>query len=120
MITAGIKPTRQDLEIIQGATMRLALVWEQPAGTPVNLTGWSARLQIRINRNSPVLFEMSTANGRITLGTNDGHIDLNASASETDVLDFSSAMYDLDMISPGNEVTTLLSGKIFLNPGVVH
>ena len=36
-----------DITIEQGATFRLSLVWKDSSNVPVNLTGYTARMQVR-------------------------------------------------------------------------
>ena len=56
-----------------GATLARAILWKI-SGTPVDLTGWTARMQVRpepldgITDIDEALMEMSTADGTITLG----------------------------------------------------
>ena len=38
---------RHNIRIEQGATWRLEVGWEDESGSPIDLTGWSARMQVR-------------------------------------------------------------------------
>ena len=51
-----------NIEIQQGATFNPpAIYWKDSAETPINLTGWTARMQIRPAVNSDtVLMELNT------------------------------------------------------------
>ena len=93
---------------------------------PVDITGYTARLQIRDDfaddPDSVVLFEMTTVidaddNG-IRLGTTGGEIRLTIQPGTTETFDWDPAGYDLEMISavapplfPDGFVTRLLEGK---------
>ena len=64
-------PAKLKLTIYQGATFRKRLTWKGPlpAQTPIDLTGCTARMQVRPEvESSTVLLELTTANGGITLG----------------------------------------------------
>lgn len=62
-------PAKLKLTIYQGATFRKRLTWTAPGGTPVDLTGCTARMQVRAEVGSPtVLLSLTTVNGGITLG----------------------------------------------------
>ncbi len=99
------------LLIEQGATFRKRLLWSagDPA-LPVDLTGWTARMQLRSAVNSPtVIHELTTANGGIALGGVAGTIDLYISEAITAAL-LADGVYDLELVAPGGDVTRLLKG----------
>jgi hypothetical protein len=82
---------------------------------PVNLTGFTARMQIRETiESTTVLHEMTTEDSGITLGGTTGIIALLISAIDTAAFTFGSAVYDLEIISAGGVVTTVLSGNVYL------
>ena len=115
-----------DICIFQGATFSQTLIWEvgnPPA--PVNLTGYSAKLQVRSSHKSKaVIIELSTSNGRISLGTGGdmttGAINLFISAAnsgELSVCEEVKAVYDLEMTS-GYTVSRILQGNVIIVPEV--
>jgi hypothetical protein len=88
---------------------------------PVNLTGFTARMQIRASlEDDDTLASLTTENGGITLGGTAGTVALLLSATDTAALDFTSAVYDLELISSGGVVTRLLSGAVTLVPEVTR
>lgn len=114
-------PANYDLKIYQGATFNQEIIWKDSAGLPVNLTGYSARLQVRLSHSDQnKLLEMTSANGKITLGTTDGKITLKLTDVETTGLTWSSGVYDLEMVSSGGTVTRLMEGKIVVYPEVTR
>lgn len=102
--------------INQGATLAKAMTYYMLDGvTPFNLTGYTARMQIRPSvASSTVLANLTTENGGITLGGAAGTIVLNMSAADTAALNFDVAVYDLEIISSGGVVTRLLAGNVTL------
>jgi len=111
-----------DLKISQGATYSLSFVWKTGAPpTPVDLNGFTARMQIRPSHTSPtVLIELTPANGRITLGAG-GQITLNISAANTETLPAGRHVYDLEVIAPdGTTVTRFLQGNVTVTPEVTR
>lgn len=110
------RPAQHDLYIVRGDTWTQDFVYESPADTPVDLSGYSARLQIRANRlaSSPALLSVSSAGGEITLGGAAGTIDVEVDALVTAALDFDQARWDLELTSSGGIVTTLIEGNITL------
>lgn len=88
---------------------------------PVDLTGYTARMQIRATlEDATVLVSLTTENGGITLGATAGTIALLITAAATTLLTFSNAVYDLEIISAGGIVTRLLSGNIILSKEVTR
>jgi hypothetical protein len=102
--------------INQGATLSKAMVYYMPDEvTPFNLTGYTARMQIRPSvASSVILATLTTENGGITLGGTAGTIVLTMSAAATAVLNFDVAAYDMEIVSGGGVVTRLLGGNVTL------
>jgi len=110
-----------NLTIEQGATLDLALTWKDAAGTPINLTGYTARLQVRPSIDSATtLLTMTTENGRISLGGAAGTIRLLLDAATTASLTWTSGVYDLELQSAGGTVTRLLAGTVTVSPEVTR
>ena len=108
------------LKIDQGATFRQRVTWQ--TGTPavaVNLTGYTARMQIRDQAGATALYiELNTTNGGIVLGGVTGTIDLYISAANTAAFTWTTANYDIDLTAPSGDVTRLFMGSITISPGV--
>ena len=110
-----------DLYIEKGATWGHTLYWQ--VGEPpvaVDLTGYTARMKIRApgaNGGGTLILELTTENGRIALTTDaePGRIDLEISATDTELLTGANGVYDLEMVS-GTEVTRLVQGGVTLSP----
>jgi hypothetical protein len=113
-----------DICIFQGATFDQTLYYEtgEPS-TPVNLSGYTAKMQIRSKPESKaVILELSTTNGRITLnyGSNNGAIRLFISATDTAQLSVcDKAVYDLELYS-GSITTRILQGNVIISPEVTR
>lgn len=84
-----------------------------------DLTGYSAKLQVRSAPNSAVvLLELSTVNGGISLNPATGEITLLATALQTSAFTWQQGVYDLLLISPTGFVTRLAQGKVSVVPEV--
>lgn len=100
----------QKLICEQGATFAYSITWKDSTGTPINLTGYSARMQVRPAVSSSTLrLELTSANGRISLGGSAGTISLSISAADTAALPAGGYVYDLELVS-GATVTRLMQG----------
>jgi hypothetical protein len=101
-----------DLIIEQGATYVREFRWLTD-GVPVNLTGYTAKMQVRETAASAdVLLEASTANGKIAIAADAGRVTITLSATETAALEWRSGKYDLELTSPSGTVYRLLKGYV--------
>lgn len=102
-----------DITIRQGSTFLQNLVWKDSAGVPVNLTGYVARMQVRPGVCSPdVIVELTTTNGRITLGGSTGTIGLEIPATVTAAITDGCGVYDLELEASDGTVTAILAGTV--------
>lgn len=110
-----------DIYFEQGATFNRVLTWQDPSGTPINLTSYSARMQVRTRKSATdVLLSLTTANGRITLGGIAGTIALNVDAVTSAAMSAGNFVYDLELVSAGGEVTRLLEGEFICSAEVTR
>lgn len=110
-----------DLQVEQGATLRVTLAYTDSQNNAVDLTGYKARMQVRqrANLNLPVLFELNTENGGLTLDGPGGHISILMKASQTELLR-RNAVYDLRLIDSADpdNVAYVIGGSILVTPAV--
>ena len=109
------------ITIEQGATFQLNLLWKDGLNAPINLTGYTARMQVRRKRAdvSPLL-NLTTENGGITLGGSAGTIAVVATATLTAALPAKSCLYDLELVSAAGVVTRLIEGSADVTPEVTR
>lgn len=89
--------------------------------TPIDLTGCSARMQVRSSVDSAdVLLELTTANGGIMLGGALGTIDLYVSDEDTTALGWTAGVYDLELEYSNGEVVRRLFGSVYVSPEVTR
>lgn len=110
-----------DIYVEQGATYQLNITWKQPNNTPVNITGFSARMQFRKSKtSSTVLFSGTNTNGIITLGGAAGTVSITIPATTTDDFSFGCGVYDLELESSGGVVTRLIEGSVEVSKEVTR
>lgn len=119
------KPAKLKFTIYQGATFRKRLRWSDKAtGTPIDLTGCTARMQVRAETSAPaVLLDLTTENGGITLGGAAGTIDLYVGATATAAINWDGGVFDLEIIHPGalpDDVTRIAQGTVSVSPEVTR
>ena len=83
--------------------------------TPVDLGGFTARMQIRGKlEDTGVISELTTENGGILLDNTAKTIVLTISATATAAFTFSTAVYSLELVSSGGIVTPFCNGVLSL------
>jgi hypothetical protein len=92
----------------QGDTFHRQVTWSGDSG-PINLTGYTARMQIRNSYTSSTALLSLTQVSGLTLGGANGTIDIDITSIQTTALAVGTYVYDLEMTS-GSEVTTILEG----------
>lgn len=107
-----------NLDVDQGATFDKLWAWKS-GGQPVNLTGCTARAQVRPDVSSnTVLFDMTTANGMLTLGGSAGTIRITITDEAT--ADARSGVYDLFIDFPGGTSVRRMAGSFTVTAGVTR
>lgn len=81
---------------------------------PVDLAGYTARMQIRASLAGDVITELTTENNKIVLDNTAKTITFSLSATETAAFSFNSAVYSLELVSSGAQVTQLINGNLTL------
>ena len=95
----------------QGDTLGMLLTWKDEDDSLVDLTGYTARMQLRPSVDSDeITLELTTENGRITLGDAAGTIELDVDATDTAAILVSTYRYDLEMVN-GSNVRKLIKGR---------
>jgi hypothetical protein len=108
------------LRIQQGDTWSLEIAWTDDEGQPVDLTGATAKMQMRPSAGSAVLvLELSSANGRIAVNPA-GKLNLLVSAEDTGLLPVKSGVYDLEVTFTSGVVKKLIRGSYLVTPEVTR
>jgi hypothetical protein len=102
---------KYDIICDQGATFNRELTWLDDTANPVNLGGYTARMQVRETVDaSTALLSLTTENSRIVLGGTAGTITLTVSATDTAAVPAGEYVYDLEIVSGLGTVTRLIQG----------
>lgn len=108
--------------IEQGATFKMQFIWQtgEPP-VPVNLTGYTAAMQIRASvGSSDILVNLTTENGGISLEDALGVINLYIPSSQTAIFNWHVGVFDLEMIAPSGEVIRLIQGTVTVSHEVTR
>jgi hypothetical protein len=130
---------RYSFIIEQGATFNLEIQYKNSENTPIDLTGYGARMQIRPNVASSTIYlslssslqadgtglNMSGSSG--TTSPTSGSIGIYISAATSSALNWDGdAYYDLEVFNPNNgtggieSVNRILEGKVKLSKEVTR
>jgi hypothetical protein len=103
-----------------GTTFKAALRLSQKVNkvkTPIDLTGYSARMQIRASVAAPaVLLDFTVANGRIIIDEPNGIIRLRLEEADTSAITWKQGVFDLEVIQPNGDVFRLIQGAVRTSP----
>lgn len=121
--------------IEQGATTDFEITYKDSSNNPVDLTGYTARMQLRPDAGSSEIYltlssslgpcgtglNLSGSNGTTPLTS--GSIGVFISAASSSQLNFESAQYDLEIASGSGDcaiVTRLLRGNVKLSKEITQ
>ena len=122
---------RYSFVIEQGSTLNLELQYKDASGTPIDLIDYGGRMQIRPSVASSTVYitlssslepdgtglNFSGSNGQTPPSS--GSIGVYISAASSSLLNFDTAVYDLELYS-GSYVTRILEGQVKLSKEVTR
>ena len=116
-MTAGI----YNFTIDQGAQYTTTIVWANSAGVPINLTGYTAAMQLREQAASPnpSALNLTSANGGIVITPGTGSMLITMTAAQTGGLSARFYVYDLEL-TLGSVVTRIIQGQITVSAQVTQ
>lgn len=116
-MTAGI----YNATIDQGATWTVTVLYKDSTGAAINLTGFTAAMQVRQQYNSDTAeLTLTTSNGGIAITGSTGTVLVTMTAAQTGSLDEGYFVYDLELTSPDSLVTRLIQGQLTVAPEVTR
>lgn len=101
--------------IEQGIVFTRILSWKKKDGTPIDLTGWTGRMQIR-SPEGTLIITLSESDG-ITIDGPAGTVTLFIDDSTTTGFTFTEAKYDLKLFNPDAvPEVRLVEGTVTVSP----
>ena len=106
-----ISPGTYNMTCYQGSTFDKTFTATNDS-TPINWTGYTAKLQVRqyVNTSDTAVLTLTTGSG-ITAGANDGKIIISATATQTGAIPQGNYVYDLELTS-GSNISRLIQGQL--------
>lgn len=109
------------LSIDQGTDTQVSVFIKDSTGTAIDLTGASARMQLRTQINAPeVVDELTTANSRIVISDQPGTLSLIFPNGVTTDTPAGTYVYDLEMVDSDGLVSRVMEGTITIRPEVTR
>lgn len=114
----------RDITMDQGSTFNPVFILRNPDKSLFNLTGYTARMQVRQTYDSDAILSLSTTNGQLQLTPTHGRVRLNLVPADTTPLSFTGeafeGIYDLELESPAGVVTRVAQGSFTINREVTR
>ena len=115
-------PIEKNLTIYQGATFRQS--WDLTQNnSPLDLAGWTARMQIRQKiASDTVIHELTTENGGINIDVQPDYtrLSLYIAPADTAAIMIKSAVYDLELVDTAGDVFRFFKGTVTIDPEVTR
>lgn len=117
--------------IEQGSTVDFEIQYKDASNNPINLTGYSGKMQLRSSVDSAdVIITLSSSLASDGTGLNfngsngttppsSGSIGIFISAASSSLFTFTNAVYDLEIVT-GSRVTRILEGNVRLSKEVTR
>lgn len=117
--------SKLNLVFDQWATFQHTITWKDSDDTPIDVTGYRVRMQVRQTPTATTTlldFDSADLESGMTIDTLDetGVITIRLSPAVTGALAFTAAEYDLTVTSPDGVVTRLMEGKASVSLGVTR
>jgi flagellar hook assembly protein FlgD len=111
---------RYNITIINGTTFTLAPIW-QVDNLPVNLTGYSADMQVRDVSNN-LIVELSTANGKAVISPALGQTTFTLTPTQTSAanLPVGNYTYAFNLTDGSSNTYQILNGAFNVNASVIQ
>ena len=104
-----------NMRVFRGKSISFDVIWG--GSSPINVTGYQASLQIR-DLDGNLMLEMSTANGKVTVGGTDGKLTFTGTTTDSNSVT-KPGRWELELTTPTGDVYRAVSGAVSVEPEVV-
>jgi hypothetical protein len=109
-----------DISADQGSDLDTLITYTNDSAVLVNLTGFSARMQVRNFAGSSASWLNLTSSSGITLGGAAGTIRIVVSAAAISAVPAGNYVYDIELVDTAQVVLKILSGEFVVNAEVTR
>jgi len=109
-----------DISTEQGSSLSRVVTYNDANGAAVNLTGYTARMQVRPRASSGYAYlSLTSSSGGLTLGGTTGTITILVDGSVTSAIPAGNYVYDLEVVN-GAYVDKVMGGDFILSAEVTR
>ena len=109
-----------DISTEQGSSLSRVVTYNDANGAAVNLTGYTARMQVRPRASSGYAYlSLTSPSGGLTLGGTTGTITILVDGSVTSAIPAGNYVYDLEVVN-GAYVDKVMGGDFILSAEVTR
>ena len=109
-----------DITRVTHATLEINAIWKDSNDNPVDLTGYTARMQARDTEDATTAWFDVDEGDYIALGGAAGTVDVAVPPAITGTVTADDGVYDLMLTSPGGVTTRFLWGCVCVDKGITH
>lgn len=110
---------QKNWEVDQNTTFTFEIVYKDNNGTPIDLTGASAKMQVRDTKGgSKLAFSLTSPAGGITIDPSAGKLTLKMTPTQTNKLFYPKSSYDVMLIDSNSNKIKLVEGFLTLSRSV--
>ena len=110
-----------NFKVNQGADLTVPFLLLDDSGKGIDLTGYTAAMQVRIRVYSTEAVDTLTSeNGRLVIEASEGRITAKFPHELTETYPAQTLVYDIEITSAENEKTRILQGKIIVSAEVTR
>jgi len=110
---------QKNFEVDQNATFTFIVEYKDNTGAAINLTGASAKLQVRDTKGGTKLaFTLTSPSGGITIDAPNGKLTVRMTPTQTNKLFYPKSSYDLMLTDSNSIKTKLVEGFLTLSRSV--
>ena len=110
---------QKNWEVDQNTTFTFTVEYKDNSGNPIDITGASAKMQVRDTKGgSKLAFSLTSPSGGITIDGPNGKLTIKITPTQTNKLFYPKSSYDIMLTDSNLNKTKLLEGFITLSRSV--
>ena len=110
---------QKNWEVDQNTTFSFVIQYRTKSGDPIDLTGATAKMQVRDTKGgSKLAFTLTSPSGGITIDTATGKLNIRMTPTQTNKLYYPKSAYDIMLIESNGVKTKLVEGFLTLSRSV--
>ena len=110
-----------NFKVVQGDTFSIVVNYKNPSGSAIDLTDFTARMDVRDKPGGKILCASVTENNGINISDAQGQINIEFSPSQTKKFTIPNCAYQLKIINNNNnQHTTILQGYLQVSSAVIR